>query len=142
MKTSIMPGGGGKMFDNDYSRIKILELAKKIGDPEIKLLHLASVDRINGKMIKFQIDHDQWRDIKTTEEVARRVDRIEEIVNSDEDFEYYQMLLLFRKAFLGVMKLSIINPEISTEIVDQYVQRLEDVQYKIDDRHNIMMMRD
>ena len=130
------------MIDNEYSRKKTMELAKKIGDPENKLLHLASVDRINGKMIKFQIDHDQWRDIKTTEEITRRVERIEEIANSDEDVEYYQMLLLFRKAFMGVKKLSIINPEICTEIVDQYVQRLEDVQHKIDRKHDIMMMMD
>ena len=130
------------MLGDEYSRKKTMELAKKIGNPEIKHLHLASVDRVNGKMIKFQIDHDQWRDIKTTEEVARRVERIEEIVNSDEDVEYYQMLLFFRRALMGVTKLSIIDPEISTEIVDQYVQRLEDAYHKIDDRYNIMMMRD
>ncbi len=130
------------MLDDVYSRKKTKELAKTIGDPEAKLRSIASVDRQNANTIKFQLDQDQWKDIKTTEEVARRVDRIEELVNSEEEIVYYQMLLLFRRAFMGVAKLSILDPQIDNEVVDEYVRRLEDIHQKMERKQSILLMRD
>lgn len=130
------------MIDKDYSMKKAKELATKIGDPEDKLRHIASYDQNNKKHILYQLDHYQWKDIKTIDEIANSVDRIDKIVHSDDELPYSTMLLIFRQAFMGVKKLSIIDHDIDTKIVDQYINRLENIYQNLVDKNNVQSMND
>lgn len=129
-------------MDDQYSMSKAKELAKKIGDPYDKLISEVSRDQRISHLVKIPSKDEEWRKITTKEEIDRRVNRLEEVVSSDEDIEYYQMLLMFYNAYIAVMKISIVDRYISNANVDIYIDRLEKLYNALNSKWNNQMMRD
>lgn len=130
-------------MDNHYSIVKAKEFEEKKYKPYDYLCFLATRESKSiSSIIKRELEQNQWKNIKTMEEIEQRIKRLEEVVYSENDIEYYQMLLLFYRAFVGIKKISIINPNISDSDVDNYFIKLGKIYDEINSKWNLQMMQD
>ena len=130
------------MIEENYSQKKTKELESKIGNPEVLLSRLASMDSSITQQVQFELDHYKWRDINSIEDAVQWITRLEEVVTSDEFVFYDQMLMIFRRAFMSVQKLSVLDPHIESTVVDSYVAKLGELFDKMNEKNSIQSMRE
>ncbi len=129
-------------MDKPYSVTMANALGRKLGDLESRLiLSFPNQDNFSNRRVK-EIEDEQWRGTKTVEDIEQCINRLEEVVFSKNDDEYYQMLLLFYRAFIAVKKISIIDPNISNCDIDKYFDKLESLFDEMNSKWNLQAMKD